>query len=93
MHAIVKHEMFSAASEIANVSQKTLVAACELYQLLNAAVRRRVLNVPDRTIPQNRPGGVSYNISDASVGVLFSGGLDSVVLAALCHNHVLLHDI
>jgi len=69
MHAIVKHEMFSAASEIANVSQKTLVAACELYQLLNAAVRRRVLNVPHRTIPQNRPGGVSYNISDASVGV------------------------
>jgi asparagine synthetase B (glutamine-hydrolysing) len=55
------------------------VAAEILRNLLDTAVQRRVLWVPP---PK------SQSTSDASVAVLFSGGIDSVVLAALCHHHV-----
>lgn len=34
------------------------------------------------------PTSKSKSTTDASVAVLFSGGIDSVVLAALCHRHV-----
>eukprot|EP00978_Attheya_sp_CCMP212_P003101 scaffold6361_cov50-Attheya_sp.AAC.1 len=34
------------------------------------------------------PASVGVKVVEASVGVLFSGGLDSVVLAALAHRHV-----
>ena len=55
------------------------VAAEILRNLLDTAVQRRVLRAP---LPK------SQSTSDASVAVLFSGGIDSVVLAALCHRHV-----
>jgi len=48
----------------------------QLLFLLDQSVRRRVINAHN---PQP---------NEASVGVLFSGGLDSVILAALCHNHI-----
>ena len=54
-------------------------AAEILQNLLDRAVQRRVLRAP---LPK------SQSTSDASVAVLFSGGIDSVVLAALCHRHV-----
>lgn len=59
-----------------NVSPSMAKAALELHQKLDAAVRRRVLSVPTEA------GSISL------LGVLFSGGLDSVVLAALANNHV-----
>jgi asparagine synthetase B (glutamine-hydrolysing) len=57
---------------------KCLEVASEiLLTLLSRAVQRRVMQAP--------PPKLS---SDASVAVLFSGGIDSVVIAALCHRHV-----
>eukprot|EP00984_Skeletonema_dohrnii_P007236 scaffold2617_cov122-Skeletonema_dohrnii-CCMP3373.AAC.3 len=47
-------------------------------QLLDRAVERRVAHAPSS----------HSNTDDASVAVLFSGGIDSVVLAALSHRHV-----
>ncbi|KAL3762165.1 hypothetical protein ACHAW5_003195 [Stephanodiscus triporus] len=55
------------------------VAAEILRNLLDRAVKRRVMRAP---LPK------SQSTSDASVAVLFSGGIDSVVLAALCNRHV-----
>ena len=54
-------------------------AANGLLRLLDRAVQRRVMHAPT-------PNSNSTN--DASVAVLFSGGIDSVVLAALSHRHV-----
>mmetsp|Transcript_10351 Transcript_10351/g.21479 ORF Transcript_10351/g.21479 Transcript_10351/m.21479 type:complete len:789 (+) Transcript_10351:102-2468(+) len=54
-------------------------AACVLLELLDRAVRRRVAQAP---IPS------SNATKGASVAVLFSGGIDSVVLAALSNTHV-----
>lgn len=51
----------------------------EFMQHLDRAVERRVAHAP----PSH-----SNNTDDASVAVLFSGGIDSVVLAALSHRHV-----
>ena len=66
--------------------ERTAAALCEaasasaetLLRLLSAAVRVRV---GVATVPIRAPGG-------ARIGVLFSGGLDSLVLAALAHAHV-----
>lgn len=55
-------------------------AANALLTALSNAVGVRV-----RSIPVTEPGGVTPR---AHVGVLFSGGLDSVVLAALTHFHL-----
>lgn len=55
------------------------VAAEILLTLLDRAVQRRVVQAPP---PKSK------SPSDAAVAVLFSGGIDSVVLAALCHRHV-----
>jgi asparagine synthetase B (glutamine-hydrolysing) len=82
-------------------------AAQELYTRLSAAVRRRVIHIssPTRCSRRNRTGNdnegedtahaKSHTIrssgSNSSVGILFSGGLDSVVLAAMSHAHVPLH--
>jgi len=52
-------------------------AAEVLLNLLDRAVQRRVLHAP---LPKLQ--------STVSVAVLFSGGIDSVVLTALCHRHV-----
>ncbi len=51
----------------------------EFMKLLDRAVERRVAHAPSShsAVPD-----------DASVAVLFSGGIDSVVLAALSHRHV-----
>jgi asparagine synthetase B (glutamine-hydrolysing) len=73
--------------EISTTSQVMLKTACKLYHLLNAAVRRRVLHVPQRKV-YDTEHATNVQTTHASVGILFSGGLDSVVLAALCHNHV-----
>lgn len=54
-------------------------AAKGLLELLDRAVKRRVMKAP---LPK------SQSTDDASVAVLFSGGIDSVVLAALSHRHV-----
>lgn len=50
----------------------------DFMQLLDRAVERRVAHAPQS----------HSNTNDASVAVLFSGGIDSVVLAALSHRHV-----
>ena len=64
---------------------ESLVKASETFHvLLDRAVRRRVVNAP-------KPKTVCETYCDvdaASVGVLFSGGIDSVVLAAMCNDHV-----
>lgn len=54
-------------------------AARGLLLCLDKAVERRVAHPPS---PK------SQSTNDASVAVLFSGGIDSVVLAALSHRHV-----
>lgn len=54
-------------------------AAEALLNLLDRAVHRRVLHAP---LPKLQSS------DDVSVAVLFSGGIDSVVLTALCHRHV-----
>ncbi|KAL9188936.1 hypothetical protein ACHAXT_011426 [Thalassiosira profunda] len=54
-------------------------AARGLLSLLDRAVQRRV---------QHAPPPKSGSANDASVAVLFSGGIDSVVLAALSHRHI-----
>jgi asparagine synthetase B (glutamine-hydrolysing) len=66
--------------EEANVHVPThlLKAAERLHHYLSQAVRRRVIHAP---IPVGKG-------NQARVAVLFSGGVDSVVLAALCHDHV-----
>lgn len=46
-------------------------------KLLDKAVERRVANAPP-----------AHSKTDASLAVLFSGGIDSVVLAALSHRHI-----
>ena len=64
---------------------ESLVKSSETFHsLLDRAVRRRVVNAPKPEI--DGAGGDSGGV--ASVGVLFSGGIDSVVLAAMCDNHV-----
>ncbi|KAL7496092.1 hypothetical protein ACHAWT_004368 [Skeletonema menzelii] len=50
----------------------------DFMQLLERAVERRVAHAPQS----------HSRTDDASVAVLFSGGIDSVVLAALSHRHV-----
>ena len=54
-------------------------ASDNLLKLLDKAVQRRVMHAPH---PK------SQSTTDASVAILFSGGIDSVVLAALSHRHV-----
>ena len=64
---------------------ESLVKSSETFHaLLDRAVRRRVVNAPKPETDDANDGGACA----ASVGVLFSGGIDSVVLAAMCDNHV-----
>ena len=57
----------------------TDTASDDLFKLLDKAVQRRVMHAPH---PK------SQSTTDASVAILFSGGIDSVVLAALSNRHV-----
>ena len=66
-----------------NISSSMITAAANLHEKLSIAVKRRV-NAVNRKLPQKSED--MENI--ASIGVLFSGGIDSVVLAALAHIHV-----
>lgn len=64
---------------------ESLVKSSETFHaLLDRAVRSRVVNAPKPGIGDANDCGAGA----ASVGVLFSGGIDSVVLAAMCENHV-----
>ncbi|KAM4558465.1 asparagine synthetase domain-containing protein 1 [Odontesthes bonariensis] len=56
-----------------------------LIGVLSEAVRRRVQSLPFR--PENPPFTNGY----ASIGILFSGGIDSMILAALANRHVPAH--
>ena len=75
-----------------NVPLHLLKTAKRLHHCLDLAVRRRVLHAPipaPAPIPdEHEHGELGQRRCQASVAVLFSGGVDSVVLAALCHNHV-----
>lgn len=68
-----------------DISPQILQASEGLYHRLNHAVRRRVIGAPIVTPTE---GTANHKHTHASVAVLFSGGVDSVVLAALCHDHV-----
>eukprot|EP00965_Chrysotila_dentata_P027621 918099-Pleurochrysis_carterae.AAC.1 len=58
-------------------------AAAAFGAALSEAVRRRVVDVPQPCFASASESGVACR-----VGVLFSGGIDSMVLAALAHAHV-----
>jgi asparagine synthetase B (glutamine-hydrolysing) len=73
-----------------DISPHLLQAAQKLHHYLNQAVRRRVVHAPF-PISINTGGSSSTSTptnNQATVAVLFSGGVDSVVLAALSHEHV-----
>ena len=55
-------------------------ASNDLFLVLNNAVRKRVMNVP---IPPN-----NESKAPAPVAILFSGGLDSVILSLLAHINI-----
>lgn len=61
-------------------------AAALLLAALDAAVRRRVASVPPPPPPQDADED-RESFDGARIGVLFSGGLDCQVLAALAHRH------
>ena len=83
---IVPHDLKYALSLSEEGVSGSMVRASEtLHSLLSLAVRRRVMNAP---LPDLSNGSDVPDPNPASVGVLFSGGIDSVVLAALCHEHV-----
>ncbi|XP_058808676.1 asparagine synthetase domain-containing protein 1 [Phymastichus coffea] len=61
----------------------------DLLKLLNESVRRRVKIIPD--LCRNCTKLIYTNVAKCQhtkVGILYSGGLDSAILAAIAHNHV-----
>ena len=61
-------------------------AAVRLLTALSAAVRRRVCNVPEQPSPRLEADGAIGG--GARVAVLFSGGIDCMVLARLADLHL-----
>uniref|UniRef100_A0A8C4QVK8 Asparagine synthetase domain-containing protein 1 n=1 Tax=Eptatretus burgeri TaxID=7764 RepID=A0A8C4QVK8_EPTBU len=66
-------------------SEERLVAVHRFIEVLSEAVHRRVCSIRSLT-PSLSIADV--NVSQSGVAVLFSGGLDSIVLAVLAHRHV-----
>ena len=62
-----------------DISESTIDASEQLFLQLDTAVRRRVIHAPHTT---------ESGFDEARVAILFSGGVDSVVLAALSHYHI-----
>jgi len=94
-------EMMMMKTSIGTPVPSTMIEAADrLHAHLDKAVRRRVLNAPlmkrqptatsNTNVYSNDDDGKldSYTRKEASVAILFSGGVDSVVLAALSHYHV-----
>eukprot|EP01135_Chromosphaera_perkinsii_P012025 Nk52_evm33s2568 gene=Nk52_evmTU33s2568 len=53
----------------------------QLLYHLGRAVHRRVRGVPEMNVNQK----TEYTLSKAKIGILFSGGIDSLIIAVLCH--------
>jgi len=74
------HQSCRYCSAEEDISRITLAKTREMFlHLLEASVQTRVLNIPRCN------GGES---GDSKVGILFSGGIDSVILTALAHRFV-----
>eukprot|EP00979_Chaetoceros_neogracilis_P010297 scaffold2433_cov139-Chaetoceros_neogracile.AAC.1 len=71
-----------------DISPHLLQAAQKLHHYLNQAVRRRVVHAPFPLSINTGGSSSTPTNNQATVAVLFSGGVDSVVLAALSHEHV-----
>eukprot|EP00966_Prymnesium_polylepis_P015965 368486-Prymnesium_polylepis.1 len=63
-------------------------AAVGLLRVLSDAVHRRVQGVPPRSLSGAAGAGSAPPLGHARVGVLFSGGIDSMVLARLADLHL-----
>ena len=61
----------------------------QFLQVLSDSVRTRVETIPrchdDKLTNDNSTTSAEYDKREPSLGILFSGGIDSVVLAALAH--------
>lgn len=66
---------------LTNTDKKAMVSA--LIDVLSEAVRKRVQYLPARDALE-----VSLNQTKADIAILFSGGIDSMILAALTDRHV-----
>ena len=93
-HEIPKHDIVRPVKfeKEPNVPTHLIRSAERLHYNLSKAVRRRVIRAPIPACDSDGNGKGNGNSdkhdNQASVAVLFSGGVDSVVLAALCHDHV-----
>jgi len=89
---LVSYPSFNFHHTFSNISPSMLQATEKLHMFLHVAVRRRVIDLTSLSSSSSYPKNSSnHHISidtAAKVAILFSGGLDSVVLTALSHYHV-----
>ncbi|XP_066543821.1 asparagine synthetase domain-containing protein 1 [Amia ocellicauda] len=57
------------------------ILACQLIDVLSEAVRRRVQSLPSASLSESSSDG-------ADIAILFSGGIDSMILAILADHHI-----